>query len=466
MTVLRRIALPCALALASVVTAVALPRAAHAQDQGLEQARREFERGNVLFEKGDFQGAADAFMAAYQAKSFPAFLYNAAVCYEKQKDLKQAVELFKRYLKEEPKASDRADVEKRIKALEDEIQRQAAPPTTQPDGTATPPPAAPVLPAIKPKGLVVIDSKPQGATIYLDSKKGGALGETPWSGSLEGDHTIIIENKGYKTEKKKISPRSDKFIELYFALSTEQYLGWIEVKSNVPGSDVFIDSKDVGAVGKTPYMGNIQPGKRKIWVVKEGYTEVEQTVNIEAGKAHNVSVKLEEAAVGFVRIAVNETGTGARVKLDGKEVCAKAPCRFQAPEGNRTISVSRGGKKTMAKNVTIVKRTETTLTVKLAPKPSRGDAFWPFFFSAALAGGGYYGLTVLAEDETDQDKKDIYTYGSYGAFGASGLFFLTGCWYLIRDKGPPSTATVQSRDVSWAPSVGPGFAGVTLMGGF
>jgi hypothetical protein len=313
---------------------------------------------------------------------------------------------------------------------------------------------------------VFIDSKPQGATIYLDSKKNGALGETPWSGSLEGDHTIIIESKGYKTEKKKISPRSDKFIELYIAMSTEEILGWLEVKSNIPGSEVYIDSKEQGSYGQTPWTGNVQPGKRKIWVVKEGYTEVEQTINIEAGKAHNVTVKLEEAAVGFVRVQVNETGTGARVKLDGKEVCPKAPCRFQAPEGNHKISVSRGGKKTLSKRVTIVKRTETTLSVKLAPKPSRADAIWPFLFSAAFAGGGYYLYFQLAPDEADADRKQLYEYGSYGAFGLAGLSFVTGCWYLIRDKGPPSTATLQSRDLSFAPAVGPGFTGFTLVGGF
>src|SRR5215207_2685671 len=96
------------------------PRVAYAQDTALENARKEFERGGDLFEKGDFQNAADAFMAAYKSKPFPAFVFNAAVCYEKLKDYKQAAELFKRYLSEDPRAADKAAVEKRIKTLEDE----------------------------------------------------------------------------------------------------------------------------------------------------------------------------------------------------------------------------------------------------------------------------------------------------------------------------------------------------------
>src|SRR5690349_14697832 len=93
------------LGLAVSVSAITfVPRVAHAQDSSLEAARKEFERGGDLFEKGDFQNAADAFMAAYKAKAFPAFLFNAAVCYEKLKDYKKAVDLFKRYLSEDPKA--------------------------------------------------------------------------------------------------------------------------------------------------------------------------------------------------------------------------------------------------------------------------------------------------------------------------------------------------------------------------
>src|SRR5688500_10756430 len=176
-------------------TVVLAPRLALAQDAALENARKEFERGGDLFEKADSQNAADAFMAAYKAKLFPAFLFNAAVCHEKLKDYKQAVELFKRYLAEEPRAQDKVTVEARIKALEDEIARAAAAPPADP---SAPPPAAPALalPEVKTKGVVAIASKPEGATIYLDDKKNGAIGETPWDGSIEGNHTIIIELKG------------------------------------------------------------------------------------------------------------------------------------------------------------------------------------------------------------------------------------------------------------------------------
>src|SRR6185312_10167439 len=99
----------------------------------------------------------------------------------------------------------------------------AAPPTPVPAAMPASPP--PVLPDIDTKGLVVIDSKPQGATIYLNDKRSGPFGHTPWHGSLESKPVrLILESKGYKAEERAISPRSDKLIDVYIALSEEHYL--------------------------------------------------------------------------------------------------------------------------------------------------------------------------------------------------------------------------------------------------
>lgn len=441
----------------------AAPRVAAAQDPAMDTARTHFEAGQDLFDKGDYARAADEFLKAYAAKPFPAFLFNAAVCYEKLQDYEKAVELFKRYLAEDPQAADRAEVEKRIAALEKEIARPATQPSTQPTGVEPPPPGG--LPEARTKGVVVIESKPPGATIYLDNKRNGPIGQTPWNGSLDGEHTIILESKGYKAEKKKISPSPDKLVILYFSLSEEHYLGWLEVRANVPGADVYLDDKGSGAVGRTPFMGNVQPGKHTIWVTREGYTEVQETIEIQAGKAHNINVTLEKAPIGFVRVRGNETTEGARVRLDGRVVCPTAPCRFEAPEGRHKISVSRGGKKTLTKKITVERATETELVVRLAPTPSRTDAIWPILFAGGFIVGGYY-LVDYAGDQTDPDQEKAFRYLGYASYGLGGISALTGVWYLVRDKGPPSTATVESRSISWAPAVGPGFAGVAGAGSF
>jgi hypothetical protein len=483
--------------LLALVCLLSLPSVSHAQDAAMESARQHFEAGQDLFDKADFAGAAKEFMAAYDAKAFPAFLFNAAVCAEKQRQYRQAADLFLRYLSEDPRARDQATVEKRVAAIEEEIARlaqvQVVPePTTLPSGTSptTQPSVPPVesskiaaLPEARPKGLVVIESKPPGATIFIDDKKKGAVGVTPWNGSLDGEHTVILESRGFKSEKKKISPSSDKLLWIYVALSQEHYLGWLEVRANIPGADVYIDNKDVGAVGRTPYMGNVQPGKHRIIVTKEGHTEVDKVVDIEPGKAHNLDIKLETAPIGFVRVRGNEASEGAHVSLDGKEVCSRLPCRFQTTEGSHDLAVWKKGKKTYARSLRVDRATETQLMVRLASKPGKGDAIWAFVFAAAFAGGGAY-VGKMSDDLYNEIQRDInagtpppdpederFRKGKLYAYGADGLYLIgavaavSGIYYLFRDEGPASTGTAETRELSYVPAivpmVTPGFAGLS-----
>ena len=53
------------------------------------------------------------------------------------------------------------------------------------------------------KYKVKIESAPPGATVYLGGKECGAVGVTPWSGTLAaGDTTVLVELDGYNPESK------------------------------------------------------------------------------------------------------------------------------------------------------------------------------------------------------------------------------------------------------------------------
>ena len=220
--------------------------------------------------RGEYAAAAERFQSAYEHKPYPAFLFNAAVSFEKAKQLEKAKKFFTEYLEKDPNASDAAQVKLRLEIINQLLAPPPAPaapagPASSRDerprwwsAAARRPPVRrgraaahddgatttrrhlsaplPVLTDIETKGLVVIDSKPQGATIYLNDKRKGAFGKTPWQGSLESKPVrLILEQKGWKPEERAISPRSDKLIDVYIALSEEHYLGWVEIASNVPG---------------------------------------------------------------------------------------------------------------------------------------------------------------------------------------------------------------------------------------
>src|SRR6185436_14391645 len=264
---------------------------------------------------------------------FSAFLFNVAVSYEKAKQLEKAKLYFEKYLEKDPNASDAAQVKLRLDVINKLLAPPPPPPPpppaapppagtppasgeppaatppgeTPPAGTppaapppppvVAPPPVMPVLPDIDTKGLVVIDSKPQGATIYLNDKKNGPFGKTPWQGSLESKAVrLLLESKGWKPEERSISPRSDKLIDVYIALSEEHYLGWVEITSSVPGADVFIDRKEVGAIGRTPFTGHLKPGKHTIYLEKFGFDPTEQTIDVAPGTAtqHHINLKPSE----------------------------------------------------------------------------------------------------------------------------------------------------------------------------
>lgn len=102
---------------------LALPGFSWAEDKaaaapGKEQAAAE------LFKAGDYKAAAAAYEAAYKADPRPEYLYNLGQCHLKVKDLKslqKAEHALEAYLREKPKAENRAQVEKEIAEVKERI---------------------------------------------------------------------------------------------------------------------------------------------------------------------------------------------------------------------------------------------------------------------------------------------------------------------------------------------------------
>jgi tetratricopeptide (TPR) repeat protein len=459
-------------------------------DAALKIAQSAFDEGQVAFLSGDFDKAAENFKKAYDARPFPQFLYNIAASYHRKAKAKsdpdsydKAVTYYKRYLDEDKQAQDRDKVEKAIEVLEAEAKRLRATPVGTGSGSAQPP-AAPSkeveqLGDAGIRGLMVIESSPQGATIYLDGKEKGPWGTTPWSGTVSGEHTISVEKRGYKVAEKRLAADPTKLTVLSFVIAEEDYLGWLEIKSNVPGADIFLDDKSVGAIGKTPYSGNFKPGKHTVWVSADGYDEYKQDIEVIAGEAAEVNAALKGSPVGYL----NLRGQGiedSKIYVDDQVLCERGPCRKPVKEGSHTIVIRRPGYKPYIRHLEIQAKTETSLKIDLAPQPGRADAVVTYVLSAGFLGGGIYlGLQSnklhddlqkqIASGNPPPDQNDprfqrgkIYSIAADAAFGLAAVTALTAVYYTFREKGAPSAATIDVRAVALTPEIGPGYAGIGM----
>ncbi|MBA3462258.1 MAG: PEGA domain-containing protein [Deltaproteobacteria bacterium] len=459
---------------------------AHAQNaEALKKAQSAFDNAQVLYLQGKYDEAAAGFQDAYSARPFPQFLYNVGAAFHMKGKTQndgdsygKAVDYYKRYLKDDPQASDKAKVERAIGVLETEIKRLKDG-KISPTAAKAPSQEVQQLGDVKVRGLIVVESEPSNATIYLDDKKKGPHATTPWSGSLEGEHKIIIEKRGYKIVEKTVSADPSKLFVLSAAMAQEDYLGWVEVTANVPGAEIYIDDKTIGAVGKTPLSQNIKPGKHTFWISVEGYDEYKEEVEVIAGETHTIKATLKGAPVG----KINVVGLGiedSTIYIDGQLACERGPCLKAMQQGDHVVTVTRPGYKPYTRRVTIQAKTEMSIKVGLAPKPGRSDAVIAYVLAAGFGGAGIF-LGLQSNKYRDQltdeiangapppDNNDprftkgkIFAIAADATFVIAGITALTAVYYTFREKGSPSTALIDVRALALQPQIGPGYAGLGM----
>ncbi len=463
---------------------------ARAQSPEWKAAQAAFNQAQDAYLAGNYDDAAAGFKKAYESRRISQFLYNIGAAYhmkgKKASDpaaYQLAVDYYKRYVSEDPEAEDKDKITKAIGVLEEEVKRLAVAKPIGPDNPQTPPEApseqVQALGEVKVRGLIVIESEPQGANIYINGKEKGPFAQTPWSGSMEGEFGYLVEKRGYKSKEGRTSADPSRLMVLQIVLSEEDYLGWLEIKSNVPGAEIFLDDKAIGAIGKTPFSGNFKPGKHTVWISADGYEESQHELEIIAGETHEVAATLKGSPVGYL----NVRGLGieaSEILVDGEVVCPRGPCRKPVREGRRRITVRRPGFKPYTTTVDVQAKTEISVKALLAKKPGRGDAVVAYIFSAAFLGGGIYlgleaqkiqddlrtaidtGMPPIDQNDPRFDKGKYFSIGANAAYGLGGILGLAAIYYTFRDKGAPSTAVVDLRALALTPTIGPNYGGLAM----
>jgi hypothetical protein len=136
-----------------------------------KQAKDAFVEGTTQFNLGHWDKAIDSWSRGYELKNDPIFLYNIAQAYRLAENWEKAVFFYKNYLRNAPKAPNRAEVEERIEQLEKLIVAKRNAHDAQPTEPIVanppprpqqppPPPPKPVQPKPQPKQEVAKPAPP------------------------------------------------------------------------------------------------------------------------------------------------------------------------------------------------------------------------------------------------------------------------------------------------------------------
>jgi tetratricopeptide (TPR) repeat protein len=101
---------------------LALGAPARAEDAG--SAREHYQKGTSFYDLGRYAEAIKEFEAAYEIKNDPALLYNLAQSHRLAGNSEQALHFYRTYLRYVPNAKNRAEIEDRIKQLDQLVAQQ------------------------------------------------------------------------------------------------------------------------------------------------------------------------------------------------------------------------------------------------------------------------------------------------------------------------------------------------------
>src|SRR5678815_3358010 len=85
---------------------------------------RHYEEGLRRYNLAEYDSAIEEFKQSYALAPLPLLLFNLAQAHRMKKNYEQAVNLYRNYLRNQPDAQNRADVEELITKTEEALQAQ------------------------------------------------------------------------------------------------------------------------------------------------------------------------------------------------------------------------------------------------------------------------------------------------------------------------------------------------------
>lgn len=114
----------------------------------------------------------------------------------------------------------------------------------------------------------------------------------------------------------------------------------LEIASEPPGADVFVDREELGSRGQTPLTLALPPGAHALTVKAIGFRSRQMPVRLERGHRVQVTAPLERI-LGTLRLV--GTPSGAAVRDSGGAELGRLPATLSLEPGQRLLTVSANG---------------------------------------------------------------------------------------------------------------------------
>ncbi len=202
-----------------------------------------------------------------------------------------------------------------------------------------------------PATLVLATNAP-GAEVWIDNS---SRGKTDTAGNLvlndlpPDSRTIKITKDGYQEKLDLLNLRPGETRKMQLSLAPVAAKPALLSISSLPDkADVYIDDE---LKGTTPLNGlKLDPGTRKIRVRKEGYRDVERSVELRTGEPRAESIPLEKL-MGVLQFSVQPEGATAKI---GTQTFDPAKQRqIELEPGTYTVELSAAGHKPGQRTITI-----------------------------------------------------------------------------------------------------------------
>ena len=221
------------------------------------------------------------------------------------------------------------------------------------------------------KYKVKIDSAPQGATIYIGDKSCGALGATPYSGSLPaGSYTVILEAVGYDPATRpfkvaKVRAEQELFIPLVKKAEPPKIDVRADADKNMYGATVSLDGV---AQGQAPIMLTTTSGRHLLEIKKDGFEPLSQWVEAKENQVQTIASVLKEIAKPkYGTIVVDADVPDAEVSIDGNKHPDNTPAVINnVIEGVHVIEVKKPPGLPWRQTVQVVANQQVKVRAELA----------------------------------------------------------------------------------------------------